>query len=309
MIKFEDVNILVVGDIMLDEYIFGGVDRISPEAPVPIVWSKYEYTTLGGAGNVVNNLAALGSRVAVVGILGEDTAGFDILEKFNELGVVTEGLVFVGDRPTTTKTRIMSSNQQLIRIDREDRMPIDEITINKIVNYVEDNKGSFDALILSDYGKGVLTKELTAELISIMSGKFIAADPIGHDYSKYKGASIITPNVKEAEYAANMFIKDKEALKKAAEKLIKYTDNLLITRGKDGMALFRHDKRPYYVPTASKEVYDVSGAGDTVISTLTFAATSGFTLVESCKIANRAAGIVVGKAGTATVTVEELDKT
>lgn len=305
-IKFEKINVLVVGDLMLDEYIFGKVNRISPEAPVPVVWVTYEHPTLGGAGNVVNNLAALGASVSVIGSVGYDPNGGQILDMLEDLKVDSSAVQIYHDRPTTTKTRIVSSNQQLLRIDREDRYDLTRKRINDSLDYIEAHKDDFDAVILSDYGKGVLTKHFTKKIIEIMSGKFIAVDPTGHDYVKYKGATIATPNLREAEYAANMFISDDKNFRVAAKKLTKYVDNLLITRGKDGLVLFEPNKEPHYVDAKPQEVYDVSGAGDTVISVLTLAAASGFLLSLAAEIANVAAGIVVGKLGTATVSTEEL---
>ncbi len=305
-IKFEKVNVLVVGDLMLDEYIFGKVNRISPEAPVPIVWVEHEYPALGGAGNVVNNLVALGADVSIIGSVGLDISGGIILDILEDLDVDSSAIQVYNDRPTTTKTRIISSDQQLLRIDREDRHDLTRERITQSLDYIEARKDDFDAVILSDYGKGVLTNYFTKKIIEIMSEKFIAVDPIGYKYAKYKGATIVTPNLREAEYAANMFISDDKNFRTAAKKLTKYVDNLLITRGKDGLVLFEPNKEPHYVTTKTQEVYDVSGAGDTVISILTLAAASGFLLSQAAEIANVAAGIVVGKLGTATVSTKEL---
>jgi rfaE bifunctional protein kinase chain/domain len=200
----------------------------------------------------------------------------------------------------------MSSNQQILRIDREETSELQRDQFDKGFSRVQFKE--FDAVILSDYGKGVVTKYLMSKVIPKMAAKFMAVDPTGHDYSKYKGATIITPNLQEAEYAANMFLKDDASFEEAAKRLIKYTNNVLITRGKNGMVLFEEDVSPLYIPTKAKEVYDVSGAGDTVIAVLTLAVTSRYKLAEAAEIANKAAGIVVGKMGTATVSIEEINK-
>lgn len=307
MIKFDDVKILVVGDIMLDEYTFGDVRRVSPEAPVPVVWVTEDKPTLGGAGNVVNNLVALGAEVALIGVIGQDYNSGRVMSMLDGLGVDRAGVLTDSDRPTTTKTRIVSSNQQLIRVDREVRTELSRGDANQLVKYIEANRDSFDAVILSDYNKGVLTTYFTKKVIKAMPDKFIAVDPAGHSYLKYKGASIVTPNHLEAEYAANIFINCDKNLRIAGERLTKYVKNALITRGKEGMVLFEDEKEPHYVSTKAKEVYDVSGAGDTVIAVLTLAAASCFSLKEAAELANIAAGIAVGKAGTATVSLEEME--
>ena len=299
---FSDLRLLVVGDVMLDEYLWGNVERISPEAPVQVVDIRRQNFTLGGAANVVNNLISLGSNVYVAAVIGNDAAGEIIKDEFKRLNVNIDGLFTDTSRPTTKKTRVMAINQQMIRLDYEKREEISRDLEDKINAYIKDNLSIFDAILVSDYAKGVVTRGILTEVIKKKDG-LILIDPKGRDFSKYKGATAITPNIKEAILASGF-----EDIEKAARKFLDELDLkvVFITRGKRGISLFERGRPPIHVPARAREVYDVSGAGDTVLATLGLSIASGLTYFEAALLANIAAGIVVGKVGTATVTQEEL---
>lgn len=306
-IRFDKSKILVVGDLMLDEYIWGTVNRISPEAPVPIVLVEKENYVLGGAANVANNLKALDANVMIAGMVGTDDNSKVLKRMLARAGIEIYGVIPDPGRVTSIKTRIMAGTQHIVRIDRELTHQINPTYESSLVNYLDHVRNDVDAVIVSDYNKGVVTDSLVKSITKIFDGKFIAVDPAGHDYIKYKGTTIVTPNLKEAEYASNTFLTDDASFKRGAKRLLKHPDSVLITRGRDGMVLFEEDKPPSYISTKAKEVYDVSGAGDTVIAVLTLAAASGFTLPEAAEIANAAAGVVVSKIGTATTSLEEIN--
>ena len=299
---FSDLRLLVVGDVMLDEYLWGNVERISPEAPVQVVDIRRQNFTLGGAANVVNNLISLGSNVYIAAVIGNDAAGEIIKDEFKRLNVNIDGLFTDTSRPTTKKTRVMAINQQMIRLDYEKREEISRDLEDKINAYIKDNLSIFDAILVSDYAKGVVTRGILTEVIKKKDG-LILIDPKGRDFSKYKGATAITPNIKEAILASGF-----EDIEKAARKFLDELDLkvVFITRGKRGISLFERGRPPIHVPARAREVYDVSGAGDTVLATLGLSIASGLTYFEAALLANIAAGIVVGKVGTATVTQEEL---
>ncbi|MDL1972342.1 MAG: D-glycero-beta-D-manno-heptose-7-phosphate kinase [Deltaproteobacteria bacterium] len=299
---FSDLRLLVVGDVMLDEYLWGNVERISPEAPVQVVDIRRQNFTLGGAANVVNNLISLGSNVYVAAVIGNDDAGEIIKDEFKRLNVNIDGLFTDTSRPTTKKTRVMAINQQMIRLDYEKREEISRDLEDKINAYIKDNLSIFDAILVSDYAKGVVTRGILTEVIKKKDG-LILIDPKGRDFSKYRGATAITPNIKEAILASGF-----EDIEKAARKFLDELDLkvVFITRGKRGISLFERGRPPVHVPARAREVYDVSGAGDTVLATLGLSIASGLTYFEAALLANIAAGIVVGKVGTATVTQEEL---
>jgi len=308
--KFNKCKILVVGDLMVDEYLWGDVDRISPEAPVQVVSVKNENYTLGGSGNVVNNLVELGAKVSVLGITGTDRHGNLLLKKLNELGVDTAGVVQEPDRPTTRKTRIIAANQHVLRIDRETKRKISAGTFELLAGFIEEKVSAADLILISDYEKGLITNSLLSKLIESAEkhNKITISDPKGLNFSKYSGVSLLTPNRKEAALATGIEISDETALIKAGNKILDTVsiDNLLITCGKDGMILFEKNKEPYKISSKAIQVYDVSGAGDTVLAVIGLALASGASLKESAAIANTAAGIVVGKIGTATVSSNEL---
>jgi D-beta-D-heptose 7-phosphate kinase/D-beta-D-heptose 1-phosphate adenosyltransferase len=308
--KFDRCNILVVGDLMVDEYLWGDVERISPEAPVQVVTIKDEDFSLGGSGNVVNNIVELGAKVSAVGVIGTGTDGQLLLNKLNELGVDIAGIFQDSNRPTTRKTRIIASNQHVLRIDRETKESISEPIFEEIAKYLEDKIPDVDVVLISDYGKGLITEALMARLIAAAQKhkKITIADPKGLDFSKYSGVSLITPNKKEAALASGIEVVDETTLIEAGNKILQRVgiDKLLITCGKDGMVLFDRNKVPYKIRAETRQVYDVSGAGDTVLAVLGLAVASGISFEDGAVLANTSAGIVVGKVGTATVSRQEL---
>jgi len=308
--RFKECKILVVGDLMIDRYLWGTVDRISPEAPVQIVLVKDESVTLGGAGNVVNNLICLGAGVWVAGVTGKDDNGKLLSRKLNELGVDSQGIAWEEDRQTTVKTRIIAANQHVVRIDRESRKKINPSTEDYIKNFLKEKIPDVDLVLVSDYGKGLVTKDLMAEIIQKVKkyDKRVIVDPKGLDFSKYSSASLITPNKKEASHVSGIEILDDLTLNSAGLQILEKTDigSLLITCGKDGMVMFERDKKPYKISAKARQVFDVSGAGDTVIAVLGLAIALGISLKSSAAIANTAAGLVVGKVGTATISQKEL---
>ncbi|MBI4653976.1 MAG: D-glycero-beta-D-manno-heptose-7-phosphate kinase [Nitrospirae bacterium] len=308
--KFPDASILVIGDLMVDRYIMGKVRRISPEAPVPVVETTEENLLLGGAANVVNNILSLGGRVFVAGTVGRDEMGRVLIHELRERGVNTEGIIVEKDRPTTVKTRIIAHNQQVVRFDKEIKSDISPSTQSFILEYIKDCLPEIKAIILSDYCKGVITQELIKGLIEIAkpNGIFIAVDPkIGH-FDYYKGVSFITPNINEASFGSGIEITDEETLNMAGETLLKKLkcEAVLITRGEGGMSLFEGSGKVTHIPTFARKVYDVTGAGDTVIATFTLCYSAGANMKESAIFANHAAGIVVGELGTAVVTAKDI---
>ncbi len=308
--KFEKCRLLVVGDLMIDEYVWGNVDRISPEAPVQVVAVHNEEYTLGGSGNVVNNLVALGADVAVLGVVGTGRDGQELLNKLTDIGADTGGIVQESGRPTTKKTRIIAEHQQVLRIDRETRKTISSQSFDLLAEAAEKIIPAVDLILISDYGKGLITRELVSKLVNLAAstGKIVIADPKGLDFSKYAGISLLTPNKREASLASGLEISDEKSLLQAGGALLQKSgiDKLLITCGKDGMILFEPNLKPFKIRTKAQEVYDVSGAGDTVIAALGLGIAAGLPLREAVALANTAAGIVVGKVGTATVTRKEL---
>ncbi|MCK5542046.1 MAG: D-glycero-beta-D-manno-heptose-7-phosphate kinase [Desulfobacterales bacterium] len=310
--KFKNLKVLVLGDLMIDEYVWGNVDRISPEAPVPVVSVNNTSFTLGGAGNVVNNLVSMGASVSVVGTAGTGETGKILTKKLKEFKVDIEGLIEEPYRPTTRKTRIIASNQQMLRIDHEITEEIKTETFDKLKQVLSTKIPLVDLIIISDYAKGLITKEIVNFVVdSTKTNKILTiADPKGLDFSKYKNVSILTPNQKEAALASNIEINSIDDLFNAGQKLLSQInlEKLLITCGRDGMVLFEHGTEPFIIKSEAKQVFDVSGAGDTVISILGLALASGATFKQSAIAANRAAGIVVGKIGTATLSIIELKK-
>lgn len=308
--RFKSVRAMVIGDLMIDEYYWGTVDRISPEAPVPVVCVEREEQTLGGAGNVIHNLKAMGAHVVAIGTAGNGTAGRMIFEKLEALGIETDGIVSEKDRPTTRKTRVIASNQQVVRIDKEIKKDITDITLNKLMALVQDKIEDIDMIILSDYDKGLITKTLVRKVARIARerGILTLADPKSLDFSKYRDVNVLTPNKKEASLAANMDIKSDIDLFRAGRKIMEQVnlEKLLITCGKDGMILFEAGEKPHTIESKAIQVYDVSGAGDTVISILGLGLAVGEDFKTSAAVANAAAGIVVGKLGTATASAQEL---
>jgi len=308
--KFSGCNVLVVGDLIIDEYIWGEVERVSPEAPVQIVSVKSESYTLGGAGNVVNNLRSLKAGVAVMGVVGSGSHGDLMLKKFADLGVDTGGIIQEKGRPTTRKTRVIAASQQVLRIDRETRREISARTFQKLTDGLNTGIASADIILISDYGKGVVTPALFARIIEIArnQGKMTVGDPKGIHFDKYNGATLLTPNLKEAALAAGMEMITPATPVEAGSRLLQtlQIENLLITCGKDGMVLFEKDRPPFKIRAEARQVFDVSGAGDTVLAVLGLALATGASFKAAAAVANTAAGIVVGKVGTATVSPKEL---
>ncbi len=312
--KIERKKILVVGDLMVDEYIWGNVRRISPEAPVPVVWVKNETTRLGGAGNVVNNLRSLDAEVVVAGVVGEDELGRRLIRYLAEEKDDTSGIIQSPEHQTIRKTRIVAHNQQVVRVDRETIRPISASLESRLIDFCRRMIKSVDAVIISDYDKGVVTRDVAGEVIrqSRKSNVLCTVDPKVGNIDNYRNCSVITPNHHEALQIAGITGTDENAIAEAGAAILKRVrpDALLITCGELGMALFEKpdSMTMEMIETVAQGVYDVTGAGDTAISALTLAMAAGIPLRESAIFANFAAGVVVGKFGTATTTLSEIDK-
>lgn len=301
--NFKGKNILVIGDVMLDKYIFGNVERISPEAPVQVVEVEKENYVPGGAANVANNIVALQGNALMVGTIGKDNEANILLNELKKRNINTEGIFIEKNKPTTQKVRILGQKQQLLRIDYEKKEYISKEIETNIINFIKNQINNTNAIIISDYAKGVITENLINQIKDIASNKIIIVDPKPKHKNFYKNVSLITPNIKEAKEMTN-----KEDINDMGKELMKeLSTSILITRGEKGMSLFEKDEITN-IPTKAKEVYDVSGAGDTVVATLTLALAAGATLKQAAILANHAAGIKVGKLGTSTVTIEEIKK-
>ncbi len=303
---------MVVGDLMLDRYLWGEVDRISPEAPVPVVRVSKETENPGGAANVAASVRALGARIVLMGVVGADPFGEVFKKKLAGLKISATGLVEDPKRNTTVKTRIVAHSQQVVRIDRETSDEISRPVASKLLDKIKKDMGGVDGIIISDYGKGVITYQLLSELISIgrSAGKFIAVDPKEIHFRNYRDVSVITPNHHEAGFVSGRRITSEKILDEVGRELLESLnlESLLITRGEKGMTLFEKDGARTDIPAEARTVYDVTGAGDTVIASLTVARLSGASMKEAAYIANAAAGLAVGKFGTARITREELAK-
>lgn len=301
-------NILVIGDLMIDHYLWGSCDRISPEAPVQVVNVKKESSVLGGAGNVINNLVTLGSVVDVISVIGNDSVANELKSLLEKIDVPTSNLVVENNRKTSKKSRLIASQQQVLRYDMESIDDINENSHKQIIQTLEKNIDKYSSIILSDYGKGVLTTNLTKEIIKIANKNNIKVlvDPKGKDYSKYKGSYTLTPNKKEAMEATNIDIKDENSLIEALKSLKTQCELevSLITLSEQGIAIF--DDELTIKPTVAREVYDVTGAGDTVIASIAFALGNNLDIKDAIYFANLAAGVVVGKIGSATTTLDEI---
>jgi D-glycero-beta-D-manno-heptose-7-phosphate kinase len=312
--NFSSSRVLIVGDIMADHFIWGRVSRISPEAPVPVVEVEKDDFMLGGCANVLNNIFAMGGRVHLAGVIGSDDTGKHLLAEFRNRGVDTGGIVVEADRPTTLKTRIVAHGQQVVRFDREDCKPVQAKSIRKILSYIESLRDDLGALVVSDYSKGVVTASLLEGIRKVIAGRpiFSCVDPKQRDFSLYQGFDMITPNHHEAGRAAGEEMRNGQDHVRVGMKLLQQYDfkALLMTRGEEGMSLFERKGRIRHTafPAKAREVFDVTGAGDTVIGILALAMATGASFREAAFLANHAAGIVVGKAGTATVTREELKR-
>jgi D-glycero-beta-D-manno-heptose-7-phosphate kinase len=304
-------RVVILGDVMLDEFIWGDVTRVSPEAPVPVVNIKRESTRLGGAANVLANVTALGAAADVIGVVGKDSAGEKLRDALrNEGGVQTDqSLIIDENRPTTIKTRIIAHNQMVVRADREHPARVNGHVEESIIAAVKKAIDGAHALVISDYDKGVITPRILGEILPLAYSRIpVLVDPKLKNFDSYRPATLVTPNHHEALRLTNSEEDSDEGLRSAAEtiKTRLACDAVLITRGDRGMMLVEGDRQPVLVATAAREVYDVTGAGDTVIATLAAALAAGATMTEAAVLANQAAGIVVGKLGTATARADEV---
>lgn len=307
--KLSGVKVLVLGDIMLDRYWWGDVSRISPEAPVPVVRLRRTSLAAGGAANVAVNVAGLGATPMLFGVIGNDHEADQVRSVLGDVGVGVEHIISTGDRPTTVKTRVIAHSQQVTRIDNEMDDGLSPETERLLADRVSEAVGSADAVIVSDYAKGLLTDQVLSRVIDVCTtaGKPLLVDPKGKDYTKYRGATMITPNRREAAEACN-FHDNGDVVERAGNKLMAdlAMNALLITQGEHGMTLFREGREPMTFATAAREVYDVTGAGDTVIATLATAIAAGADLETATKLANIAAGIVVEQVGTTAIDIDSL---
>lgn len=303
-------KILVIGDLMIDEYLWGNCERISPEAPVQIVDIQKETTVLGGAGNVISNLLALGSTVEVLSVVGDDEVGLLVKSMLTKQGAKAT-LVEQKGRKTSRKTRLMASHSQVVRYDKESKNPISVQSVKALYEKFQEKVNSFDIVLLSDYNKGVLTNELLSKVIAYANknGKKVLVDPKGNNFTKYKGSYLLTPNKKEAELASGIKIDSEVNLKEALTKLKDEVDLAVsvITLSESGIAILE-DEKVTIKPTVAREVYDVTGAGDTVLASLGFALSLGCDISSSVEFANLAAGVVVGKIGSATASLDEIEE-
>lgn len=308
--KFKGVKVLVVGDVMLDRYYWGSVERISPEAPVPIVKLEKNNLVVGGAANVAANISGLGAKAFLIGVIGKDEESKLFKPLLDNLNISSTELVKIGGRTTTIKTRVVAHSQHVVRIDQETNESLDTKQELLVWKKIETLLDKVDLIIISDYAKGMLTDNLLSRLITTgtKSGKKILVDPKGKFYEKYSGAFLLTPNRLEAATACSLSTDDKNVAEKAGKILINELDikSVLITQGEHGMTLFRKEHKPFHLNALARKVYDVTGAGDTVIASLGVALGTGETLEKSAEIANIAAGIVVEEVGTTIITQKKL---
>jgi D-beta-D-heptose 7-phosphate kinase/D-beta-D-heptose 1-phosphate adenosyltransferase len=304
------VSVLVIGDLMLDRYVYGTIDRISPEAPVSVVNWRSEKSGLGGAANVAHNLVQLGCRVFLAGVAGSDAAGEELLKIARGMGIDTSGVVADAARPTTIKTRVIAHGQQVIRIDRESRAEMNDALAASLLEHVRKCLPAVDGVILSDYAKGVLTPGLCASIIQAANSqhKRVLVDPKGHDFSKYKGAFLLTPNKKELAEAAHMPVQNETEIRKAADSVFRVAEcqSILVTQAENGMSLLFPGTAAEAIQTEIREVFDVTGAGDTVISVLGRLLFAGVELLAAAQLANMAALLKGAKLGAHPVSADEL---
>jgi rfaE bifunctional protein kinase chain/domain len=303
-------RVLVVGDLMLDRYLHGQVHRISPEAPVPVVTVEEETLVPGGAANVACNIAALGGKPIVLGVIGDDAEGKSLRSLLEKRGVIVDQVILASDRPTTVKTRVVAAGQQIVRVDSERNGALPEDVAAGLRQTAGKLMDDVEAAVLSDYAKGVLEPGNIRAVLEAAAarGKPTVVDPKEAHFASYKGATVVTPNHHEAGAAVHRKIRDEESLAEVGRELLSMmgSHNLLITCGEKGMALFTEEGRVVRIPTVAREVFDVTGAGDTVVAALVLALAAGASLQDAAVVANLAAGIKVGKHGTATVTAEEI---
>ena len=306
-------KVVVVGDVILDKYIQGKADRISPEAPVPVVEVTHESVRFGGAANVAYNISSLGGIVEVIGVVGDDQNGETLMDMFNRSGIGTNGIFIDSGRPTSTKSRLMANRQQIVRIDRESKAPLAESAFSVLVESALSKMTDSDAIIFEDYDKGVVDSEFIHQVLKKRSfhPQPVVVDPKVENFWNYKGVTSITPNLKEASTAVKRPITDDESLISVGCEIVDRLElnSLLITRGEDGMTLFQPDAGQVsvnHISTQPREVFDVTGAGDTVVSVYTLALAAGADFITAAKLANYAGGIVVGEIGCVAVTSEQL---
>jgi D-beta-D-heptose 7-phosphate kinase/D-beta-D-heptose 1-phosphate adenosyltransferase len=303
-------KVLIVGDMMIDEYIWGGVTRVSPEAPVPIVGVTNETLRLGGAANVANNIISLGGQVEVCGVLGDDQMGRWIKSDLKKKKVGIRGIISSPDRPTTVKTRVIAHDQQVVRVDKEVTTPLGRSDEEVILGSVESFLGECGCVVVSDYAKGVITPTLMRRLVELAREHSVpvAVDPKISQFSIYKGVTVLTPNLFEAAAGAGIVIDSMEALVDAGQRIVEKLgcEYLLITRGDQGMTLFTGNSGFSHIEAYSRTVYDVTGAGDTVMSTLALSLASGLSMEDGAYLANVAAGVVVGEIGTVPISSEQM---
>jgi len=306
----KEVSVLLVGDLMLDEYLYGTIDRISPEAPVQVVNWREQRSGLGGAANVANNLAQLGCHVFLAGVVGSDATAEELLNTARAMGINTAGVVTDADRPTTLKTRVIAHRQQVIRIDREGGSQISDGSAKVLLDRVRKYIPSVDGIILSDYAKGVLRSDFCASVIQAGSSnhKRVLVDPKGDDFRKYRGAFLLTPNKAELGRATQLPVRNEDEIRAAIACLFSQTEceAILVTRSEEGMSLYTRTGSETHIQTEARDVFDITGAGDTVISMIARVFFAGQDLETAARLANIAAGIKVGKFGAAAVSVEEI---
>ncbi len=310
--NFESKKIVVVGDLMLDRYIWGSVDRISPEAPVPVIEVEGEESKLGGAGNVANNVKSLGAFPLLIGVVGDDREGEILFDIMKREGFNTAGIIVDSSRPTTVKTRVIAHNQHVVRIDRESKEPISYTIQERIKEIILQSVHEINAIIIEDYNKGLIVRNLIYDLIDIANryNIIITVDPKFDNFFEFKNATLFKPNKKELEEALGYKLNSEDKIIEAGKAVLERLkcQYLLLTRGEKGMTLFSKNGEIKHIPTKAKKVADVSGAGDTVISTVTVALASGADIIESAALANYAAGIVVEEVGVVPVNKERLFK-
>lgn len=310
--QFPQRKILVLGDIMVDEYIWGVVSRISPEAPVPVVEVEDENIRLGGAANVVANIRALRGQADLVGVAGGDSMAERLLHEIEQIGVKLDGIVVDRSRKTTIKTRVVAGSQHVVRFDRESTEDLDDGLGGRIQELVQDRLDHVDALVISDYGKGVINARLLEVVVPLARARGVVTvvDPKINHFDLYRQVSVLTPNHREAMAAWGRPIRGEADVAAAGRHLLDRlkVQAVLVTRGERGMSLYEGNGRVSQIPAVAKEVFDVTGAGDTVVGSMALALASRATMVEAAQVANHAAGVVVGKRGTATVSLTELKR-
>jgi len=310
--QFSNARVLVIGDIIMDEYIWGDVSRISPEAPVPVVEVQKETMMLGGAANVVQNIKSLGGQSIICGVVGDDSVGRRIIKQIKKIGSDPTGIIIEPKRPSSIKTRIVAHNQQVVRFDRESQKELHSDSINRLLGHIKKSLRKIDAIVVADYGKGVISGRMMKGLRDLLKNTniLLAVDPKENNFKHYHGIDIITPNHHEAGAFCGFKIVDEKTLIKAGTQMLDMLRcrSVLITQGKDGMTLFESNEEMCHIPTVARHVFDVTGAGDTVIGTLCLGLASKMDMKSAAVASNFAAGIVVGEVGTSTVTAEQLIK-